>query len=62
MTHQKGEFELEQLDVIKDTMKAAKSRMLVSQDKSIVIPIYSAETTYDGTTIVSTQSDAFTIW
>ena len=55
-------FELEQLDVIEDIMKAAEPRMLVSQDKAIMIPIDSAETTYDGTTIVSTNSDAFTIW
>ena len=55
-------FELEQLDVIEQTIKT-DPRILVSEDSALVLPITSGETTtYDGSSMEATTSDAFTIW
>ena len=55
-------FELEQLDVIEQVIKT-DPRILVSEDRALVLPISSGETTtYDGRSVENVTSDAFTIW
>lgn len=55
-------FELEQLDIVEHEM-AADTGALVSEDETLVLPVPSESTTYDGIGFnARTNGDAFTIW
>ena len=55
-------FELEQLDVTEQTI-GTDPRILVSKDRSLVLPLESGDVaTYDGSGLGTVSGDAFTIW